>query len=165
MKRHAWLSTFLFAAVLSPVLLQTETCESSVSARLAVLELWVPDLQGENVIEGFDPNVLQYRAGLPESEDTAVLRVEAQDPMATIRVQYDGQPIQLLWGYGFLDVPLEGSELQIMVTAPTDDGGSYRWTYTVFIERGGEGTLLIDIDVEVTSAGGVYDVGAFEVQP
>jgi hypothetical protein len=40
------LSTFLFAAALSPVFLQTNTCAPIGNARLAVLELWVPDVQG-----------------------------------------------------------------------------------------------------------------------
>jgi len=62
MRRSAWLSTFLFAAVLSPVLLQTNACTPIGNARLAVLELWVPDAQGESVIEGFDPDVLTYDA-------------------------------------------------------------------------------------------------------
>ena len=60
--RTVWLSTFLFAAALSPVFLQTNTCTPIGNARLAVLELWVPDMQGENVIEGFESYALFYDA-------------------------------------------------------------------------------------------------------
>jgi len=155
MKRRVWLSTFLFAAALSPVLLQTNTCTPVDHARLAVLELWVPDLQGVNVIEAFNPRYIAYDAQLPESEDVAVLVVAAQDPTATIEVRHDAQEVPLLWGYSFLEVPLDRSELEIRVTVPLEDGGAESLTYFVHIVRGGEGVLLIDIDVQVTSDGGV----------
>jgi len=77
-----------------------------------MLELWVPNLQGVNVIEEFNPSYIAYDAQLPESEDVAVLYVEAQEPTATIEVQHDGEPVPLLWStYGVLDVPLGSSEL------------------------------------------------------
>ena len=152
--RNQWLSTFLFAAALSPVLLQAQTCEPVDHARLSVLELWVPDLQGVNVIEGFNPSYISYDAALPESEDTAVLFVQAQEPTATIAVQHDGQSVPLLWSHGLLDVPLGSSELEIRVSV-SNGAGPAALTYFVRIERGGEGILVIDIDVEVTSDGGV----------
>jgi hypothetical protein len=166
MRRHVWLSTFLFAAVLSPVLLQTNTCAPSASARLSVLELRVGTVQGEDTIKGFNPWVQSYRAQLPESEGTAVLAVVGEDPEATIEVQHDGQLMPLAWGrWAALDVPMDTSELRIKVSVDTGRTSPYSWTYVVTINRGGSGTLRIDIDVEVTSDGGVYDAGAFEVQP
>ena len=154
--RTRWLSTFLFAAVLSPVLLQTETCAPSASARLAVLELRVGTVQGEDTIQGFNPWVQSYRAQLPESEGTAVLVVQAQDPAATIEVRHDGVLQQLVWDhYAVLDVPMDASELRIKVSVDAGRPTPYSWTYVVTINRGGSGTLRIDIDVEVTSDGGV----------
>jgi len=152
MRSHVWLSTFLFAAVLSPVLLQTNTCEPVDHARLSVLELWVPDVRGANVIEGFNPSYIVYDAQLPESEDKAVLFVQAQEPTATIDVQHDGQSVPLLWSHGLLDVPLGSSELEIRVSV-SNGAGPASLTYFVHIERGGEGILVIDIDVEVGAGG------------
>jgi hypothetical protein len=154
MRRSAWLSTFLFAAVLSPVLLQTNACTPIGNARLAVLELWVPDAQGESVIEGFDPDVLTYDAQLPESEGTALLRVEAEEPTAGIEVRHDSVLVPLgSDGSAFLDVPMGTSELRITVSVDTGGTLPYSWTYVVNVERGGEGTLVIDIDVEVGAGG------------
>ena len=155
MKRHVWFSTFLFAAVLSPVLLQTNTCIPLGNARLAVLELWVPDSQGVNVIEGFDPDVLTYDAPLPESDGTALLRVEAEEPTASIEARHDSVLVPLgSDGSAFLDVPMGTSELGITVSVDTGGALPYSWTYVVSIERGAEGVLSIGIDVEVGAGGG-----------
>ena len=138
--------------------LQTNTCTPPDQARLAVLELWVPDLQGVNVVEGFNPAAISYSAPLPESEGTAVLHVQAQDPTATIRVTYDAQLVSLISGYGFLNVPPGRSELEIRVSAPSGAGRA-SLTYFVHVERGGAGALLIDTEVEEIGDGGV-DGGA-----
>jgi hypothetical protein len=154
MTRPAWLSTFLFAAALSPVLLQADTCIAVGNARLDVLELWVPNLQGESVIEGFDPDVLRYDAYLLESEVTAVLFVQAQNPTATMEVQHDSQVMPLISdAYAVVHVPMGNSELHIKVSVDTGGVSPYSWTYVVNIERGGEGILSIDIDVEVGAGG------------
>jgi hypothetical protein len=155
MKRSVWLSTFLFAAVLSPMLLQTNTCIPIGNARLAVLELRVGDAQGEDVIEGFNPYVLLYDAAFPASEATGLLRVEAQDPEATVEVRHDDELVPLgSEASAFLDVPMGTSELRIKVSVDTGGSEPYVWTYVVNVERGGEGTLSIGIDVEVGGGGG-----------
>lgn len=156
MKRCVWLSTFLFAAVLSPVVLQADTCTPAGNARLSALELWVPDVQGENVIEGFRPDALWYDAYLPESEATAVLHVTAQDPTATIEVRHDGALKPLVGDqYAALDVPMDESELRIKVSVDTGGTSPYFWNYVVTVHRGGSGGLQIDFDVQITSDGGV----------
>lgn len=134
MKRSVFLSTFLFAAVLSPITLQAYNCAPPLEARLSVLELRVGDFHGENVIEGFDPNVFSYDVRFPESESVGVLWVRTNHPSTKIDVEYDGVPVQLRGqSVAKLDVPLGSSELTIHVTrrGPTPDSN----TYVVRIER------------------------------
>jgi hypothetical protein len=83
----------LFAAALTPALLQTDTCMVPDGAMLAVLELRVGSAEGEDTIDGFDPDVLIYRAQFPASEETAVLRVEALEPTAIIEIRHHGHPV------------------------------------------------------------------------
>jgi hypothetical protein len=155
MKHPVWLSTFLFAAVLSPVVLQADTCTPIGNARLAVLELWVPDVQGVNVIEGFESYVLFYDAEFPASEATGLLRVEAEEPTASIEARHDSVLVPLgSDGSASLDVPMGTSELRITVSVDTGGALPYSWTYVVSIERGAEGVLSIGIDVEEGAGGG-----------
>jgi hypothetical protein len=84
-----------------------------------------------------------------------LLRVEAQDPEATVEVQHDGELVPLIQGtHALLDVPVEASELRIKVSVDTGGSEPYVWTYVVNVERGGEGTLSIGIDVEEGAGGG-----------
>jgi hypothetical protein len=120
MKRSVFLSTFLFAAVLSPITLQPYTCgPPPAEARLAVLELRVGSFAGENTIEGFNPNVFSYEARFPESESVGVLWVKTNHPSTSVDVEYDGLPVQLVGqSVAELDVPLGSSELTIHVARP-----------------------------------------------
>jgi hypothetical protein len=135
MKRSVLLSTFLFAAVLSPIFLYGYTGAPRPDARLAVLELRAGDFHGENLIEGFDPNVFSYGAVFPESESVGVLWVRAKHPSSAIEVEYDGMPVQLVGqSVAKLDVPFGSSELIIDVATrgPPPDSETYR----VQIHRG-----------------------------
>ena len=135
MKRSFFLSTFLFAAVLSPIVLYGYTCAPPQEARLSVLELRVGDFHGENVIEGFAPEVFSYDAHFPEAESEAVLWVRTKHPSQSIEVEYDGMPVKLFGqSVAKLDVPLGHSELVIDVATrqPPSDSSAYR----VQIHRG-----------------------------
>ena len=118
MKRSVFLSTFLFAAVLSPITLQPYTCgPPPEQAQLAVLELRVGSFAGENTIEGFNPNVFSYDVVFPESESVGVLWVKTNHPSTMVDVEYDGLPVRLIGqSVAELDVPLGSSELAIHVT-------------------------------------------------
>jgi len=134
MKRSVFLSTFLLAAVLSPIVLYGYTCVPPQEARLSVLQLRVGDFHGENVIKGFDPEVFSYDARFPEDESEAVLWVRTKHPSMRIEVQYDGVPVQLIGqSVAKLDVPLGRSEFIIDVATrqPPSDSS----TYVVHIER------------------------------
>jgi hypothetical protein len=135
MTRQTLLSTFLFAAVLSPVALYGDSCLPPRSAELAVLQLRVESFHGENVIEAFDPNVLSYDAVFPESANVGVLWVRAKDPKASIYVQHDGEVVPLVWhSVAKLDVPLGSSELIIDVVLRGPTTATER--YVVQIIRG-----------------------------
>ena len=137
MKRSVLLSSFLVAAVLSPVALYGNTCLPVGDAKLAVLQLRVDSFLGENTIEGFDPDVLSYDALFPESATVGVLSVEAQDLRATIEVEYDGELVPLVWhSVAKLDVPLGSSELSIHVSANPSGSAPTSQTYVVRIRRG-----------------------------
>ncbi len=134
MKRSVFLSTFLFAAVLSPITLYGNDCAPPADARLAILELRVESFHGENVIEGFDPSVFSYDVRFPESESVGVLWVRTKHPSQSIEVQYDGMPVKLVGqSVAKLDVPLGSSELTIDVATrgPMPDSQ----TYVVRVER------------------------------
>ena len=132
MKRSVLLSTFLFAAVLSPMLLQTNYCDLEKYQKLATLELYVPDINGQNVISDFNPDGILYKVELPvDPPDTAVLLVQAQDATATIEVTYDSLPISLgPNGVAPLTLAPNHSEIKVAVR-----GDSKAWTYTVSIDR------------------------------
>ncbi|MGB5546149.1 MAG: hypothetical protein WBM74_06220, partial [Polyangiales bacterium] len=132
MKRSVLLSTFLFAAVLSPMLLQTNYCDLEKYQKLATLELYVPDINGQNVISDFNPDGILYKVELPvDPPDTAVLLVQAQDATATIEVTYDSLPISLgPNGVAPLTLATNHSEIKVAVR-----GDSKVWTYTVSIDR------------------------------
>jgi len=117
-RRSVFLSTFLLAAVLSPITLQPYTCgPPPEQARLAVLELRVGSFAGENTIEGFNPNVFSYDVRFPESESAGVLWVKTNHPSTMVDVEYDGLPVRLVGqSVAELDVPLGSSELTIHVT-------------------------------------------------
>jgi hypothetical protein len=128
MKRSVFLSTFLLAAVLSPIVLYGYTCVPPQEARLSVLQLRVGDFHGENVIKGFDPEVFSYDARFPEDESEAVLWVRTKHPSMRIEVQYDGVPVQLIGqSVAKLDVPLGRSEFIIDVATrqPPSDSSTY----------------------------------------
>jgi hypothetical protein len=144
----------LFAAALTPALLQTDTCMVPDGAMLAVLELRVGSAEGEDTIDGFDPEVLLYLVQFPASEETAILRVEAQDPTATIEIRHDRQPVPFASPpYAELDVPVGESVLRVRVSVDTD-GRPHFWTYLVRIERSGAGTLSVGIEVQEEGAAG-----------
>ena len=132
MKRSVLLSSFLVAAVLTPVLLQTDYCNLEKYQKLATLELYVPDINGQNVISDFDPDGILYKVELPlDSPDTAVLLVQAQDATATIEVTYDSLPVSLgPNGVAPLTLAPDHSEINVAVMAD-----SKVWTYTVSIDR------------------------------
>ena len=132
MKRSVLLSTFLFAAVLSPMLLQTNYCDLEKYQKLATLELYVPDINGQNVISDFNPDGILYKVELPVNPpDTAVLLVQAQDATATIEVTYDSLPISLgPNGVAPLTLAPDHSEIKVAVR-----GDNKAWTYTVSIDR------------------------------
>ena len=128
MKRSVFLSMFLLAAVLSPIVLYGYTCVPPQEARLSVLQLRVGDFHGENVIEGFDPEVFSYDARFPEDESEAVLWVRTKHPSMRIEVQYEGVPVQLIGqSVAKLDVPFGRSELVIDVATrqPPSDSSTY----------------------------------------
>ena len=135
MKRSVFLSTFLFAAVLSPITLQPYTCgPPPEQARLAVLELRVGSFAGENTIEGFNSNVFSYDVRFPESESVGVLWVKTNHPSTSVDVEYDGMPVRLVGqSVAELEVPLGSSELTIHVARPglVPDAK----TYVVHIQR------------------------------
>ena len=134
MQRSVFLSTFLFAAVLSPITLHGNDCAPPADARLAILELRVGSFHGENTIEGFDPNVFSYDARFPEEESVGVLWVRAQHPSASIEVEYNGAPVKLVGqSVAKLDVPLGQSELTIQVATRGLMPDSQ--TYVVRIQR------------------------------
>ena len=94
MRRSIFFSTFLFAAVL--VLIQTDYCSPSPYPKLSKLELYVPDINGQNVISGFRPDGILYKVELPlEPSATAVLLVQAEVPTSTIWAAYDDVPLGL----------------------------------------------------------------------
>ncbi|MBW2380309.1 MAG: hypothetical protein JRG70_12295, partial [Deltaproteobacteria bacterium] len=167
MKRSVFFSTFLFAAVLSPIVLQSSTCAPTGTASLVVLELRLGSFEGDNTIEGFSSNAYSYDARFPESESVGVLWVRADHPSTSIEVQYDGEPVQLVGlSVAELDVPLGSSELTIHVATrgPTPNSK----TYLVRIERvpvfpcteqgireaiaRGEGPIYFDCDGPTTVA-------------
>ena len=134
MQRSVFLSTFLFAAVLSPITLYGNDCAPPADARLATLELRVGSFHGENTIEGFDPNVFSYDARFPEEESVGVLWVRTKHPSQSIEVQYDGMPVKLVGqSVARLDVPLGSSELTIDVATRGPMPDSQR--YVVRVER------------------------------
>jgi len=132
MKRSVLLSSFLVAAVLTPMLLQTNYCNLEKYQKLATLELYVPDINGQNVISDFDPDGILYKVELPlDPPDTAVLLVQAQDATATIEVTYDSLPISLgPNGVAPLTLAPDHSEIKVAVR-----GDNMAWTYTVSIDR------------------------------
>ena len=85
MQRSVFLSTFLFAAVLSPITLYGNDCAPPADARLATLELRVGSFHGENTIEGFDPNVFSYDARFPEEESVGVLWVRPNTQVKALK--------------------------------------------------------------------------------
>ncbi|MBW2381867.1 MAG: hypothetical protein JRG70_20445, partial [Deltaproteobacteria bacterium] len=111
MKRSVFLSTFLFAAVLSPITLQPYTCgPPPAEARLAILELRVGSFSGENTIEGFNSNLFSYDVRFPESESVGVLWVKTNHPSTSVDVEYDGLPVRLVCqSVAELEVPLGSS--------------------------------------------------------
>jgi hypothetical protein len=128
MKRSVFLSTFLVAAVLSPITLQGYNCAPPPTAKLSILELRVGSFSGENVIEGFNPNVFSYDVRFPESESVGVLWVKTNHPSTKVDVEYDGLPVQLVGqSVAELDVPLGQSELSLVVTrlGATPDTNTY----------------------------------------
>ncbi len=128
MKGSVFLSTFLFAAVLSPITLQGYDCAPPPTAKLSVLELRVGTFSGENTIEGFNPNVFSYDVRFPESESVGVLWVRANHPSTKVDVEYDGVPVGLVGqSVAELDVPLGSSELTLVVTrlGATPDTNTY----------------------------------------
>ena len=134
MQRSVFLSTFLFAAVLSPITLYGNDCAPPADARLAILELRVGSFHGENTIEGFDPNVFSYDARFPEEESVGILWVRTKHPSQSIEVQYDGMPVKLVGqSVAKLDVPLGSSELTIDVATRGPMPDSQR--YVVRVER------------------------------
>jgi hypothetical protein len=97
MRRSVYFSTFLFAAVLSPIISQPYTCgPPPKEARLAVLELRIGSFSGENIVEGFEPNVFSYDVRHPESESVGVLWVQANHPSTKVDVAYQGHPLRLV---------------------------------------------------------------------
>ena len=135
MTRSVFLSTFLLAAVLSPITLQPYTCgPPPEQARLAVLALRVGSFAGENTIEGFNPNVFSYDVRFPESESVGVLWVKTNHPSTMVDVEYDGLPVQLVGqSVAELDVPLGISELAIHVTRRGAQPDAK--TYVVHVKR------------------------------
>ena len=131
MRRSIFFSTFLFAAVL--VLLQTDYCTTSPYPKLARLELYVPDINGQNVIIGFRPDAIFYEAELSlDPPDSAVLLVEAQDATSTIEVTHNSLPVSLgPSGVAPLTLAPDHGEIRVTVTASDGKG----WTYTVSIDR------------------------------
>ncbi len=132
MKRSVLLSSFLVAAVLTPMLLQTNYCDLEKYQKLATLELYVPDINGQNVISDFDPDGILYKVEVPlDPPDTAVLVVQAQDATATVEVTYDSLPISLgPNGVAPLTLGTNHSEIKVAVM-----GDNKAWTYTVSIDR------------------------------
>jgi hypothetical protein len=132
MKRSILLSTFLFAAVLAPILLQSNECSIDSYPKLARLELYVPDISGQNMISGFRPDGILYEVELSlDPPDTAVLVVEAQYATSTIEVTYDSLPISL-GPNGVAPLTLEPNHSEIKVAVMADNKV---WTYTVSIDR------------------------------
>ena len=132
MERPILLSTFLFVAVLTPVLLQSNECSIESYPKLARLELYVPDINGQNVISDFNPDGILYKVELPlDPPDAAVLLVQAQDAAATVEVTYDSLPISL-GPNGVAPLTLGPNHSEITVAVMAD---SKVWTYTVSIDR------------------------------
>lgn len=116
----------------------------TTDAALELLELRVRDVAGENVIVGFDPDILHYQAQLPASEGAAVLRVEPEDPTATIEIQHDdgfflgALRVPFTAPFATVDLPIgRGGELRILVTTAMDTPDEQSSEYVIQVERSG----------------------------
>jgi len=116
----------------------------TMNATLEVLELRVGDVGGENVIVSFDPNILLYQAEFPASEGAGVLRVEAEDPMATIEIWHDdgwllgAQQVPFAAPFATVDLPIgSGGELRVTATTQMDTPAEQSSEYVIQVERSG----------------------------
>ena len=151
-KQSVWLSTFLFAAVLSPIFLQPVDCNPPASdTSLAVLEFRVGSTGGENKLIGFSPSIKDYSVDLDAPDDTVFLRAEPSDPTGQIHVWHDGTLVPFVsppWVQ--LSPPLGPSEVSVRVLVAKNGFASHSY-YDLHLVRGDAGTLQVRIDVsEVT---------------
>jgi len=116
----------------------------TMNATLEVLELRVGNVGGENVIVGFDPDIFLYQAQFPASKGAGVLRVEAEDPMATIEIWHDdgwllgAQQVPFAAPFATVDLPMGSSgELRITVTTQMDTPAEQSSEYVIHVERSG----------------------------
>jgi hypothetical protein len=131
--RSVFFSTFVLAAALAPIVLQSNDCSLSPYPKLSRLELYVPDVNGQDVISGFRPEGILYRVELPlQPSATAVLVVQAEDPTSTIEATYNDVPIGLD-SNGEAPLALAGTHTEIRVTLTSADRKGM--TYTVSIDR------------------------------
>jgi len=114
-------------------------------ATLEVLELRVGDVGGENLLDDFNPNTLVYQTEFPASEGAGVLRVETEDPQATVEIWHDdgwligAQPVSFSEApFAMVDLPMgRSSELRIAVTTQTGTPAERSSEYIVEVERSG----------------------------
>ena len=89
--RRVWFSPLLLAAALSPIFLQVSelSCRSGITT-LSELEVIV---DGQNIVDGFDPNVRSYSATVPPGTNEAMVHAMSIDPNAQvwIDVVVDGE--------------------------------------------------------------------------
>ena len=119
MERSARFSTIVFAAMLSPAMLQTSDCQRAPTGNtfLSLLEL---DADGENRVDGFVSSQRDYNVWVPLGMDTVTVRVQSVDPGARITLSYLGVTQEIGIGGGEVDVTvsLGVSAIAVLVYAP-----------------------------------------------
>ena len=122
-------SPVLLAVALTPVFLQTSTisCKSGITT-LSELEVIV---DGQDIVDGFDPNVRSYSAAVPPGTDEAMVHAMSTDPDAQvwIDVVVDGERERYLHGgLGggdlIVSLPLAQSTIEVWIRAPKGATGS-----------------------------------------
>ena len=123
-------SPVLLAVALTPVFLQTSTisCKSGITT-LSELEVIV---DGQDIVDGFDPDVRDYSAAVPPGTDEAMVHAMSTDPNAQvwIDVVVDGERERYLHGgLGggdmIVSLPPGPSTIEVWVRAPKGASGVY----------------------------------------
>lgn len=138
-RRTVRFSFFLLTVALSPIFLQTSTI-SCKSGDTTLSELAV-NLDGQDIVDGFDPDVRSYSAAARPGTHEALVHALSTDPNAQVWIDLvtDGQRERYLHGgLGGGDMvvllPSGSSAIEVWVRAPKGASGFYSISVDVALE-------------------------------